>query len=206
MEPSNFIRGWSVSTMGKTVAGKSTKNKAVKIKGKSAEVMENPLVPNAVLRQMYLKMVETRMLEERVSRLVQLSKAAPQWSSATGQEACRVSVMQGLGTDDMVLDSRAGRLMDHLLGTKLPDVLSSIQAMVRRDKSGRPAKSTGKGRRGCCLLSPMQRRGCLPGWALPCCLSRQDARMEWLSTWSTRRHRMMCGERRLRWPLCRICR
>jgi TPP-dependent pyruvate/acetoin dehydrogenase alpha subunit len=94
---------------------------------------------------MYVKMVETRMLEERVSRLVQRSKAAPKWSSAPGYEACRVSVMQGLGVDDMVLDSRAGRLMDHLLGTKLPDVLSGIQTMVRRDKSGKTMKSIGKG-------------------------------------------------------------
>ncbi len=144
MEPSNFIRGWSVSTMGKTVAGERTK-KAVKSKGTSAGVMENPLVPNAVLRQMYAKMVETRMLEERVSRLVKQSKAAPRWSSALGQEACRVSVMQGLGADDTVLDSRAGGLLAHLLGAKLPDVLSSIQAVVRRDKSGKAAKSTGKG-------------------------------------------------------------
>jgi TPP-dependent pyruvate/acetoin dehydrogenase alpha subunit len=84
-------------------------------KTKSKTITENPLVPNAVLRQMYQKMVELRALEAQAGRKVR---------RAVGMEACRVSLAQGLGADDAMLDSRPGALMDHLLGAKLKDVLN----------------------------------------------------------------------------------
>ncbi len=150
MEPSNFIRGWSVWTMGKTVDHKTASKKAA-LKGaktgkaaKKTAPAENPLVPNVVLRQMYQKMVELRLLEERALRLGRRSKAGTKWRPAPGLEACRVSVMQGLGADDVVLDSRAGGLMDHLLGAKLPEVLSSIQTMLRGEKGSKGAKTAGQ--------------------------------------------------------------
>ena len=83
-------------------------------KAKSEAVAENPLVPNAVLLQMYQKMVELRALEEHVGRKVR---------RGLGMEALRVSLAQGLGGDDAVMDSRPGALMDHLLGAKIGDLL-----------------------------------------------------------------------------------
>ena len=81
---------------------------------------ENPLVRNETLRQMYRKMVELRLLEERVLRK---SKAGARAESLRGEEACRVSLAQGLTAGDVVLDSRADRLMRHLFGLKLPKVM-----------------------------------------------------------------------------------
>jgi TPP-dependent pyruvate/acetoin dehydrogenase alpha subunit len=111
--PRIFIEGmgvWKMSRTGDANQGKEKKKAGSKV------VAENPLVPNAVLRQMYQKMVELRALEAHGARG---SKAR----RAVGLEACRASIAQGLGTDDAVMDSRPGALMDHLLGAKLKDVL-----------------------------------------------------------------------------------
>src|SRR5215467_2861351 len=109
MEPSNFIEGTGVWKMSRTV--ESHQGKA-----RSKATAENLLVPNAVLREMYQKMVELRALEAHGARGSKVRRAV-------GMEACRVSVAQGLGSDDAVLDSRPGALMDHLLGAKLKEVL-----------------------------------------------------------------------------------
>ena len=81
-------------------------------------------MPNPVLREMYRKMVEIRMLEERARRSGRGSVAR----SKCGQEACRVSVAQGLESGDLVMDSQPGALMGYLLGADLAQVLHSIGA------------------------------------------------------------------------------
>jgi TPP-dependent pyruvate/acetoin dehydrogenase alpha subunit len=104
------------------------------VKKKAGAVAENPLVPHAVLRQLYQRMVELRLLETQARRLGQRSKAGKQIRWTPGHEACRVSLAQGLSAGDVVLDSRPGGLMDHLLGGKLADVAEGIKALGRRDK------------------------------------------------------------------------
>jgi TPP-dependent pyruvate/acetoin dehydrogenase alpha subunit len=114
MEPSNFIEGTGVWKMSRMVDAHQGKPKG---KPGNEVVGENPLVPNAVLRQMYQKMAELRALE------VHTGRGSKKIRRAVGMEACRVSLAQGLGSDDAVLDSRPGALMDHLLGAKLKGVL-----------------------------------------------------------------------------------
>ncbi len=139
MEPSNFIRGWSVWTMSRTNEGGGD------VKKKAGAVAENPLVPNAVLRQMYQKMVELRLLEAQARRLGQRSKAGKRIRWTPGDEACRVSLAQGLAVGDVVMDSRPGGLMDHLLGRKLAEVMQGIKAVGARDKGGKAASAIERG-------------------------------------------------------------
>jgi TPP-dependent pyruvate/acetoin dehydrogenase alpha subunit len=108
----------------------------------TAPTFENPLVPNAVLRQMYQKMVETRLLGELAVRLGRKAKTGLAVNSASGQEACRVSVTQGLGAGDMVLDSQPGGPMAYLLGASLEDVLPGFRAGPRRAKGSKTSGST----------------------------------------------------------------
>ncbi len=108
----------------------------------TAPTFENPLVPNAVLRQMYQKMVETRLLGELAVRLGRRAKTGLRVNSIHGQEACRVSVTQGLGAGDMVLDSQPGGPMAHLLGAKLEDVLQGFGAGAGGAKGSKTSGST----------------------------------------------------------------
>ena len=89
-------------------------------------MFENPLVPNAVLQEMYQKMVELRLLAQHARRAGRKGKTGLRLASMIGQEACRVSVTQGLGADDLVMDSLPGELMMYILGAKLPNVVRSI--------------------------------------------------------------------------------
>jgi TPP-dependent pyruvate/acetoin dehydrogenase alpha subunit len=99
----------------------------VRVVGNASELAphENPLVRNETLRQMYRKMVELRLLEEQVLRK---SKSGARAESVRGEEACRVSLAQGLMAGDVVLDSRADGLMGHLFGVKLPEVMRDAKA------------------------------------------------------------------------------
>ena len=106
----------------KTVA-KSTATKAAE---EATPMFENPLVPNAVLQEMYQKMVELRLLAQHARRAGRKGKTGLRLASMIGQEACRVSVTQGLGADDLVMDSLPGELMMYILGAKLPNVVRSI--------------------------------------------------------------------------------
>jgi TPP-dependent pyruvate/acetoin dehydrogenase alpha subunit len=117
----------------------------VKKKTAAGTVAENPLVPNAVLRQMYQKMVEMRLLEAQARRLGQRPKAGKRIRWTPGHEACRVSLAQGLSAGDVVMDSRPGGLMDHLLGGKLADVAGGIKALGRRDKGSKVAGAVERG-------------------------------------------------------------
>jgi TPP-dependent pyruvate/acetoin dehydrogenase alpha subunit len=103
---------------------------------KAVPAWENPLVPNALLRELYQKMVEIRLLGELMPR----SAGKPKWlPSVWGQEACRVSVVQGLTAGDLVMDSCPGGLMDHLLGAKLPAVVRAFGAKAREGKGKKTA-------------------------------------------------------------------
>jgi TPP-dependent pyruvate/acetoin dehydrogenase alpha subunit len=144
--------------MGATVDSKSgTKAKKTKAKrqkltenGKAAgsgtvvtaPTFENPLVPNAVLRQMYQKMVETRLLGEFAVQRGRKAKRGLAVESIHGQEACRVSVAQGLGDGDMVLDSHPGGPMAHLLGAQLQEVLQGFGTGARGAKGRKTSAST----------------------------------------------------------------
>src|ERR1700736_5132954 len=94
LEPSNFIRGRSVWTMGVTVDGarkrrgtkaaaKSTATKAVE---EATPVFENPLVPNAVLQEMYQKMVELRQLSQHARKAGRKGKTGLRLASMIGPE------------------------------------------------------------------------------------------------------------------------
>jgi pyruvate dehydrogenase E1 component alpha subunit len=98
---------------------------------KAVPAWENPLVPNAVQREIYRKMVEIRLLGALDPRSVGKPKRLP---PVWGQEACRVSMVQGLTAEDLVMDSYAGGLMDHLLGAKLPAVVGALRAEARGKK------------------------------------------------------------------------
>jgi TPP-dependent pyruvate/acetoin dehydrogenase alpha subunit len=98
----------------------------------AAPAWENPLVPNAVQREIYRKMVEIRLLGALDPRSVGKPKRL---LSVWGQEACRVSMVQRLTADDLVMDSYAGGLMDHLLGAKLPAVVRALRAEARAKKT-----------------------------------------------------------------------
>jgi TPP-dependent pyruvate/acetoin dehydrogenase alpha subunit len=121
--------GAAVAAKGVKREKKSSKENDLSLPGKEGGVKtaetvpawENPLVPNALLREMYQKMVEIRLLGG-------LGVSAKKQSSGWGQEASRVSVVQGLGTGDLVMDSQSGGAMDHLMGAKLPEVLRSFRA------------------------------------------------------------------------------
>ena len=104
-------------------------------KAKASNAMpawENPLVPNAVQREIYRKMVEIRLLGALDPRSAGKPNRLP---SVWGQEASRVSMVQGLTADDLVMDSYAGGLMDHLLGAKLPEVVRALRAEARGKKT-----------------------------------------------------------------------
>jgi TPP-dependent pyruvate/acetoin dehydrogenase alpha subunit len=103
---------------------------------------ENPLVPNLVLRQMFQKIVEARLLESHLLGSKGKSKGE-RARQAVRQEACRVSLVQGLAEGDVVLDSQRGEVMQHLLGASLAEVLGT-------PSSRRPADQTAvrKGRQG----------------------------------------------------------
>lgn len=123
---------------------KSSKDKRLSLPSKKAEVKtaeaapawENPLVPNALLREIYQKMVEIRLLGELATR-----SGGRTWKQAAwGQEACRVSLVQGLGAGDLVMDSQAGGVMDHLLGAKLPEVVRTFGIGKKAASAKKPAK------------------------------------------------------------------
>jgi TPP-dependent pyruvate/acetoin dehydrogenase alpha subunit len=112
-------------------AAKSTATKAVE---EATPVFENPLVPNVVLQEMYQKMVELRLLAQHAQKAGRKGKAGLRLESMIGQEACRVSVTQGLGADDLVMDSLPGELMTYTLGARLPNVVRSIVAGAKGKK------------------------------------------------------------------------
>ena len=116
---------------GTKAAAKSTATKAVE---EATPEFENPLVPNAVLQEMYQKMVELRLLAQHAQKAGHKGKAGLRLESMIGQEACRVSVTQGLGADDLVMDSLPGELMTYTLGARLPNVVRSIVAGAKGKK------------------------------------------------------------------------
>jgi TPP-dependent pyruvate/acetoin dehydrogenase alpha subunit len=105
---------------------------------KAVPAWENPLVPNALLRELYQKMVEIRLLGELTPRADGKPKRLP---AVWGQEACRVSVVQGLTSGDLVMDSCSGGLMDHLLGAKLPEAVRTFGAKTRERKGKKTAET-----------------------------------------------------------------
>lgn len=115
-------------SIGQESPGTEAKTKIVE----AAPAWENPLVPNDLLREIYRKMVEVRLLSALDSRSTSKPNRLP---SVWGQEACRVSVVQGLTADDLVMDSYAGGLMDHLLGAKLPAVVRAFRSGARGKKT-----------------------------------------------------------------------
>jgi TPP-dependent pyruvate/acetoin dehydrogenase alpha subunit len=119
-----------LGAMGVTDGGK-TKGGATKTVKQEA-VFENPLVPNKLLREMYEKMVELRLLDGWVSR--QAKKAKVRLPSTAGQEACRVSVLKGLGAGDVVMDAQAGLATAHLRGAKLGGLLNDARAVFAGDR------------------------------------------------------------------------
>jgi TPP-dependent pyruvate/acetoin dehydrogenase alpha subunit len=119
---------------------------------KAAPAWENPLVPNALLREIYQKMVEIRMLGEMSPRSADKAK---RMSAVWGQEACRVSVVQGLTADDLVMDSCPGGLMDHLLGAKLRDVVGGFYP---RGRSKKTADTKGAAKRLAVYLDDAEER------------------------------------------------
>jgi TPP-dependent pyruvate/acetoin dehydrogenase alpha subunit len=124
---------------GKGVVVRSKKRTAGKKKTGAAP--ENPLVPHAVLRQMYQKMVELRLLEAYTRR-----ELKSRVKLVAGNEASRASLAQGLGEDDLMLDSRPAGLMDHLLGAKLRDVQLGIAALKRWSKKDKAPMHKGSKR------------------------------------------------------------
>jgi TPP-dependent pyruvate/acetoin dehydrogenase alpha subunit len=152
MEPSNFIWRWGRRTMGAavdTVKTKSTKDKkGTKTVLKSPEItntpaFENPLVPHAVLREMYTKLVEFRLLETHARRLVRGRKSVAV-GKTHGQEACRVSLTQGLGAGDLVMESQPGGLTGYLLGALLADVLAGARPQKSKKKASAAAVATSR--------------------------------------------------------------
>jgi TPP-dependent pyruvate/acetoin dehydrogenase alpha subunit len=133
--------GAAVAAKGVKQEKKNSKENDLSLPGNEAEVKtvetapawENPLVPNALLREIYQKMVEIRLLGG-------FGVSAKKKPSGWGQEACRVSVVQGLGAGDLVMDSQSGGAMDHLLGATLPEVLRSFKA----EKPGKKISGTKK--------------------------------------------------------------
>ena len=137
--------------MGGTVSGKG-KKRGTKASGKvaigakesvqSEPVFENPLVPNVVLREMYRKTVETRLLGEYALKLTRGKKNAINLGSTYGQEACRVSLTQGLGAGDLVMDAQPGGLTGYLLGAKLQDVLAELGPPKSKSAKAKEQNST----------------------------------------------------------------
>jgi len=125
--------------------GKAVEGVLAGDQAKAQPAWENPLVPNAVLREMYRKMVEIRMLEEHARRSARGSTAKSEWKSTRDQEACWVSVAQGLESGDLVMDSQPGSRMNYLLGTELVQVLSGI-GPVRKVAAQRRAASKEHGK------------------------------------------------------------
>jgi TPP-dependent pyruvate/acetoin dehydrogenase alpha subunit len=107
---------------GKKASAKHTPVQETSAQADAAPSFENPLVPHAVLRQMFQKMVEARVLEGHLLGLKRKSKG-DHIAKSVGQEACRVSLVQGLSADDVVLDSQPGEVMQHLLGASLAEIL-----------------------------------------------------------------------------------
>jgi TPP-dependent pyruvate/acetoin dehydrogenase alpha subunit len=109
--------------------------KAGAVEGNEQLPYENPLVPNETLRQLYLKMVEARLLEEEMLRQQRKAKARWGLESTRGQEACRVSLTQGLLAGDVVMDSQADGLTGYLLGVKRSMVLRNVKALSSGTKA-----------------------------------------------------------------------
>ena len=138
--------------MGAVVDTVETKNvnvkKRPKAKLKTPEttlppVFENPLVPHAVLRDMYTKLVEFRLLEIHARRLVRGRKSEAV-GKTHGQEACRVSLTQGLGAGDLVMESQPGGLTGYLLGASLADVLAPMRPQKSKKKASAAAVATSR--------------------------------------------------------------
>jgi len=99
------------------------------------EPQENPLVNNKKLRQMYLAMVEARILDEYIAKLQSNSKTRQRLDSTHRQEACRVSTAIELVKGDLVSDSQAGVVMDHILGVETSVVLKHLSSLISRKKT-----------------------------------------------------------------------
>ncbi len=109
----------------------------------STPVFENPLMPHAVLREMYRKLVESRLLEAHARRLVRGRRSVTVGKTA-GQEACRVSLTQGLGAGDLVMDSQPGGLAGYLLGASLADTLAVVRPQQDKKKAAAVAVTTSR--------------------------------------------------------------
>ncbi len=97
------------------------------------EPQENPLVTNKKLRQMYLAMIEARILDGHIAKLKRKTKT--RINSTRGQEACRVSTAIELVAGDLVSDSQAGVVMDHILGAESSVVLKRLSDLISREKT-----------------------------------------------------------------------
>lgn len=89
---------------------------------------ENPLVPNKKLRQMFVAMTEARCLDEHIAMLQRKGKIRLQLDSIRGQEACRVSIVIDLKSDDMVIDSQVGVTTELILGADAGSLLKNLAA------------------------------------------------------------------------------
>jgi TPP-dependent pyruvate/acetoin dehydrogenase alpha subunit len=129
---------------GKKASAKHTPVQETSAQADAAPPFENPLVPHAVLRQMFQKMVEARVLEGHLLGLKRKSKGG-HIAKSVGQEACRVSLVQGLSTDDVVLDSQPGEVMQHLLGASLAEILGGpvVENAAAKKPKKVPAASGG---------------------------------------------------------------
>lgn len=98
----------------------------------SAEVpWENPLIPNKRLRELYTSMAEVRLLEEHVAKLRRRTKASNGLHVAFGEEACRVSTALSLLPGDLTSDITPSASASLLRGSKLTDVIRSVDVAAR---------------------------------------------------------------------------
>ncbi len=125
-------RGAKTPKDGGASIGEALPGTVAKTKAEAVPAWENPLVPNTLLLEIYRKMVEVRLLGALDPRSAGKPNRLP---SVWGQEACRVSVVQGLTAEDVVMDSYPGGLMDHLLGAKLPAVVRAFRSGARGKKT-----------------------------------------------------------------------
>jgi TPP-dependent pyruvate/acetoin dehydrogenase alpha subunit len=83
---------------------------------------------------MYLAMVEARILDEHIAKVQRRTKTRQKLDSTHGQEACRVSTGIELEPGDLVSDSQAGVIMDHILGADAGTVLKRLASLISRKK------------------------------------------------------------------------
>jgi TPP-dependent pyruvate/acetoin dehydrogenase alpha subunit len=87
---------------------------------------ESPLVPNRTMQRIYEGMVQSRMLGD----WQQVQRGKSKAPATFGQEACRASVLIGMGEGDLVSDHAGFRASALLLGGELGEIAAGADQKV----------------------------------------------------------------------------